>query len=228
MRLILIRHGDPNYEKDCLTEKGKREAALLAQRTARWKVDDVYVSPQGRARETAEPSLNNWQKEAVTLAWAREFVVDHKIVWDYLPDEWTADGENFCENDWVKLPRTSFAREEYENVCKNLDALLADYGYRREGRLYRVDKPCEKTLVVFCHFGISMMFLSHLLNLPAMALLHGFCLPTTSVTVLNTEERKEGFAYFRTERLGDTTHLFVGGEPVSQMAFFSPVMQEVN
>ena len=31
MRLLIIRHGDPDYEKDCLTEKGKKEAALLAE-----------------------------------------------------------------------------------------------------------------------------------------------------------------------------------------------------
>ena len=32
MRLLMIRHGDPDYEHDCLTEKGKREAKLLSQR----------------------------------------------------------------------------------------------------------------------------------------------------------------------------------------------------
>ena len=30
MRLLFIRHGDPDYEHDTLTEKGRREAALLA------------------------------------------------------------------------------------------------------------------------------------------------------------------------------------------------------
>ena len=32
MRLILIRHGDPDYVRDSLTEKGFREANLLAER----------------------------------------------------------------------------------------------------------------------------------------------------------------------------------------------------
>lgn len=73
MRLILIRHGDPDYEHDTLTQKGRREAALLAERTKTWKVDDVYTSPLGRARATAQPSLQNWGKEAVILDWAQEF-----------------------------------------------------------------------------------------------------------------------------------------------------------
>ena len=29
MKLLIIRHGDPNYEQDCLTPVGKEEAKLL-------------------------------------------------------------------------------------------------------------------------------------------------------------------------------------------------------
>ena len=32
MRLLIIRHGDPDYAHDTLTEKGHREAALLAEK----------------------------------------------------------------------------------------------------------------------------------------------------------------------------------------------------
>ena len=39
MRLIFIRHAEPDYSIDSLTEKGWREAKLLAERTKRWKVD---------------------------------------------------------------------------------------------------------------------------------------------------------------------------------------------
>lgn len=49
MRLIFIRHADPDYVKDSLTEKGWREAELLARRTAQWKVDHIFCSPLGRA-----------------------------------------------------------------------------------------------------------------------------------------------------------------------------------
>ena len=31
MRIVFIRHGDPDYTTDTLTEKGKKEAALLAE-----------------------------------------------------------------------------------------------------------------------------------------------------------------------------------------------------
>ena len=38
MRLIFIRHGDPDYKNDGLTEKGMREAELIAKRVASWNV----------------------------------------------------------------------------------------------------------------------------------------------------------------------------------------------
>ena len=38
MRILIVRHGDPNYELDCLTEKGKREAALMAEKLKNEKI----------------------------------------------------------------------------------------------------------------------------------------------------------------------------------------------
>jgi probable phosphoglycerate mutase len=52
MRIILIRHGDPNYEKDCLTELGHKQAAAAAQRLLKEGIDEIYSSPQGRAMQT--------------------------------------------------------------------------------------------------------------------------------------------------------------------------------
>ena len=34
MKILLIRHGDPDYTIDSLTEKGQKEAQLLAERIA--------------------------------------------------------------------------------------------------------------------------------------------------------------------------------------------------
>ena len=34
MRLIMVRHGEPDYEKDCLTETGRQQAAAAAERLA--------------------------------------------------------------------------------------------------------------------------------------------------------------------------------------------------
>lgn len=233
MRLILIRHGDPDYERDSLTEKGKREAALLAKRAADWHIDDVYVSPLGRAAATAQPCLEAWGKEAVVLDWAREFyyLIDDgkggkRIPWDFYPSEWTGEDRYFLENEWVNTPVMRPIKPYYGNVCASLDEFLKSYGYVRSGRAYRALSPSQKTVAVFCHFGISAVFLSHLLNLPAIALWHGLFLPPASVTVLNAEERRGDEAYFRAERIGDTAHLIADGEPISESGYFAKIMQE--
>ena len=57
MKILIIRHGEPDYERDSLTEKGWREASLLADRLCETKIDAFFVSPLGRARDTARETL---------------------------------------------------------------------------------------------------------------------------------------------------------------------------
>ena len=58
MRLIFIRHGEPDYEHDSLTEKGWREADLLVPRLRKEdSIDTIYCSPLGRALDTAKATL---------------------------------------------------------------------------------------------------------------------------------------------------------------------------
>nr|AIF25964.1 putative phosphoglycerate mutase [uncultured bacterium Ad_095_K16_contig2] len=67
MRILLIRHGEPDYATDSLTEKGKREALLLSERLAKIPASAYYVSPLGRAKETAEYTLRLVGRQAETL-----------------------------------------------------------------------------------------------------------------------------------------------------------------
>jgi len=95
-----------------------------------------------------------------------------------------------------------------------LDALLAAHGYVREGELYRAERPNREQLVLFCHFGVECLLLSHLLGISPMPLWHGSCALTTSVTTLVTEERRQGIASFRMLAFGDVSHLTsAGAEP---------------
>ena len=38
MRLLIVRHGDPDYDHDSLTEKGFREAELLSEKLKKEKL----------------------------------------------------------------------------------------------------------------------------------------------------------------------------------------------
>ena len=64
MKLIIVRHAEPDYSIDSLTEKGFKEAEFLAQRLKKIKIDDVYVSRLGRAQDTARPYLKATGKKA--------------------------------------------------------------------------------------------------------------------------------------------------------------------
>ncbi len=232
MKLVFIRHGDPDYAHDSLTEKGFREAELLSERVRNWKnVTAFYVSPLGRAQRTAEPCLQKSGRTATTLDWLREFfypIEDAKtgekcIPWDFMPADWTKEEALFDKDEWSLTPRMRSGEvgAHYRAVCDSLDELLLQYGYRRHGNYYIAERDRGDTLVFFCHFGVSMVMLSHLLNVSPVVLWQGlFCAPT-SVTVLCSEQRENRDAYFRAFCVGDTSHLRTGGEPASASGYFA-------
>ena len=71
MKLLIVRHGDPDYSIDSLTEKGWKEAELLKTRMAKLTDPYFYCSPLGRARATAEYTLEKLGRQAQTLDWLR-------------------------------------------------------------------------------------------------------------------------------------------------------------
>ena len=74
MKLLIVRHADPDYSIDSLTEKGWREAEYLSQRLSKLTVKDFYVSPLGRAKDTASLTLEKMGRAAVEYKWLREFM----------------------------------------------------------------------------------------------------------------------------------------------------------
>ncbi len=230
MKLYIIRHGDPDYKLDTLTERGWREAELLAERMAKTEVAAFYVSPLGRARDTASLTLRRLGAEGETLDWLREFAPvrydpdkgRESVVWDWLPARWTAEKAYYDREAWQHTPDMEAAGVPRENawVCAGLDGLLARRGYRREGEIYRAERPNREAVALFCHFGVECVMLGHLLGISPMPLWHGTCALTTSVTTLVTEERRPGIASFRMCSFGDVSHLTAAGVEPSFSARF--------
>ena len=75
MKLIFIRHGDPDYVHDTVTARGVREAQALNKRVAQWNVDKFYCSPLGRARDTAALALEGSGNDVTVEQFLREFYV---------------------------------------------------------------------------------------------------------------------------------------------------------
>ena len=230
MKLLIIRHGDPDYSIDSLTPTGWKEAELLADRIAQLDVKAFYVSPLGRAQDTASLTLKKMGRTAETLPWLREFAPSpvrpntekRSVCWDWLPQDWTAEPLFYDEKRWYDVPAFAQAgvKEAAKWVTDGLDALLASHGYVRDGRLYRAENPNEDTIVLFCHFGLECVLLGHLMGISPMLLWHGTCAAPTSVTTINTEERREGIAYFRMSAFGDISHLYVAGQSPAFAARF--------
>ena len=235
MRILIIRHGDPDYEHDTLTEKGHREAKLLAEKLAKEKIDYFYSSPLGRAKDTCMyvAKAHGRENEVVIKDWLQEFGCPitlpsgrfRYIPWDMLPTEWIDNPKMYDYKDWYKQDFYEKGGMEaaYKKVTNGLDALIAEHGYTREGEMYKTECGHTKTIALFCHFGLEMVLLSRLCNISPVPLWHNFTALPTSVTTLYTEERREGQAIFRCCGFGDVGHLYAGGEEPSFAARFCEI-----
>lgn len=231
MRILIIRHGDPDYSIDSLTPTGWKEAELVADRISKLDVKDFYVSPLGRAKDTASLTLKKMNRTATEYPWLREFAPqihrpdvpdETKNVWDWLPQDWTKEEEFYRHDLWMhqEIMEEGKVVEEYEWVSKGLDSVLAEHGYERDGENYKVVAPNRDTIVFFCHFGVECVMLSHLMNVSPMILWHHMCAAPTSVTTIYTEERRKGIASFRVSSFGDVSHLYAAGREPSFSARF--------
>ena len=74
MKILIIRHADPNYEIDSLTERGFKEANLLSDKLLNENITKIYTSPLGRAKDTAAPIAKKLGIEPKVLDWLAEIV----------------------------------------------------------------------------------------------------------------------------------------------------------
>jgi len=230
MRILLVRHAEPDYFIDSLTPKGWREAELLGRRMVRYDIRDFYVSPLGRARDTADCTLSKLGRTAEVLPWLKEFHGSYpdpatgkpRLAWDLPPRVWTSYPGIADPDTWLNCPLFDDGdfRSVWQETKDGVAALLARYGFRQDGPVWLADRNTPDTIALFCHFGISMAVLACLMNLSPMVLWHHvLCLPS-SVSEVVTEERIPGEVSFRITRLGDITHLEAAGESRSTAGLF--------
>lgn len=240
MRLVFVRHCEPNYEIDSLTPKGWEEAKLLSKRVLGWKVDDFYESPLGRAHDTAKVCLdlrkeNGLNHDVTVLPWLKEFYYQLKMpvtgedamCWDLMPSYFNGNKELHDKDSWCDAPLMASGdiRSEYEHVTGKFDELLKGYGYERlPDGTYKVNEHNDKTIVLFCHFGVTSLLTGHLTGIAPTCLWQGFFMAPSSVTIIGSEERQQGIASFRVQEFGSVTHLTTNNEPVSSSGYFAEVL----
>lgn len=244
MRILIIRHGDPYYPTDSLTEKGQREVELLSQKLKDEGITKIYVSPLGRAQLTAKPTVEKTGIEPITLDWLQEFpaqleweyTTDYyqnmKSPWNMPPELWTKDAKIYNNDQWKEsdILKGSKIAETYENVCRKFDELLKQYGFERDGGLYNITekgKGSTDTIALFCHFGLGTSIISHVLNMPLVAVWNSVFLPPSSVTTLFMEQHiaDRPIAHGIFVGIGDTSHLYAGNEPISCSGLSTKVLK---
>lgn len=222
MRLLLIRHADPDYPNNTITAAGHREAAALAERLQRFGLDRIFTSPLGRARDTARYAAAATGLEPRILPWTVE------LDWPCLEQEgygpstvWDIHGHSIHRRSYSRdtwLRESPFDHPGYERGFTELqaasDAFLAGHGYHRRAGAYEVRAGHREKIAVFCHGGFGLTWLSHLLNIPAPLVWAGFFLPPSSVTTILFDERSPGLAAPRCLGVGDVSHLYAHGLPV--------------
>ncbi|MBD5132794.1 MAG: histidine phosphatase family protein [Clostridiales bacterium] len=216
MQLVFIRHGDPDYDIDGLTDIGKMQAKALAEYLKNEKFDAVYASPLGRALLTAKVCFDD--KDITVLDWLREFAHDvtllngaKQLSWDFMPSYFCGRGEFYDYNKYLDCAemKSGDIKKFYAEVIRGFDGILAENGYVRENRYYRAENSNKKRIVFFCHFGVMSVIMSHIMNVPHVVIAQHFCASPSSITTFATEERENGIAQLRCLSYGATPHLDV-------------------
>lgn len=227
MKIILVRHGHPDYVNDCLTPLGHEQAKSAAIRLKDEGIEQIFSSPFGRARETAQHTADLLSKDVHILDFMHELkwgakenttVYGEGHPWDtslyalslgysLMDEEWTKT-EPFCNN---------LVFDELERVAVECDRWMETLGYKREGANYRVvGDNTNRTIALYSHGGSSSALLSHLLNLPFFYLCRAICPDFTAITVLSLSDEKGAITTPMIELANDSRHI-KGGNATYEM-----------
>ncbi len=228
MQLLIIRHADPDYRNNTITPAGHREAAALADRLEKEGLDRIFTSPLGRAMDTMRYTAERLGLPHTVLDWTREqhpelFIAteDHgdKALFQFPGEVLRAERPLPTQENWHEMP--VFApvldqvRGSFDTIVRESDAFLAGFGFERQDTRYRLNRSNPERIAVFCHAGLALTWIAHLLEIPLPLLWSGFWIAPSSVTTILFEERSKDWAVPRCVGMGDTGHLLAAGLPRS-------------
>ena len=220
MRIIFVRHGEPDYALDCLTPLGRRQAAAAAKRLREEGVEAIFSSPYGRAMETAGAASKELGIPDIRVL---EFM--HELHWGSTDGEpLFADGHpwdivdelvrqrwDLTRIDWAEHPwfARNLVTQGAELVARETDAWLKELGYVREGTGYRCTRQdgAQHTVALFCHGGSSTAALARIFSLPFPYLCGALHQPFTSLTIVRLGRRPDELSLPVLELAGDDRHI---------------------
>lgn len=223
MLLYIIRHGDPIYETDSLTDRGRVQAEAVGKRMLAARIDRIYSSPMGRAKETAEPACRLLGLEKHIEDWTHE-IEDERLT--PFPDGimksiTRVQNTYYRENGNINLSyedsykaqgiNQSNMRSAVDFIESNGRAFLEKLGYREENGVYRILRPNEERIALFCHAAFARAWLSVLLHIPIHIMWASFEYTHTGVTVIEFKNNENGVTAPRCLCYSDVSHLYSEG-----------------
>lgn len=194
--IYYVRHGEPDYSSDTLTELGHKQAEKTAQVLKKIEFDKVFSSSLGRAVETAKHTTEKTGNKIFQIDWIRE-----DLAWKHLAFN---NEENFCtwiynqekymgrmfelqdDPDWYL--NTLFPGEirvGIKEMAEAVDEWLLEMNifHDRETKKFISRGKTPQTIAVFAHEGASTLFISSILDMSyAKYLTHHFPAELASIT----------------------------------------------
>ena len=223
MLLYIVRHGDPIYETDSLTERGKLQAEAVGKRMADAKIDCIFSSPMGRAMQTADPACRLLGLEKHIEEWTHE-IQDERLT--PFPDGKRKSisllqNTYFRENGNIDLPyekafdcvgiNESQMEAAVRYIEQNGNDFLERLGYREENGVYRIVRNNEQKVALFCHAAFARAWLSVLLHIPLHIMWSSFSYTHTGVTVIEFKNNENGITAPKCLCYSDVSHLYANG-----------------
>ena len=223
MLLYIVRHGHPDYATDSLTERGWLQAEAVGKRLAATGIDQVYASPMGRARQTAEPTCRLLDLPCQIEPWAHEVQEERWTEEPYGKPVSVTMVQNtyYRENGGIDLPydrayeavgfRASGMKDAVAYIEEGGRDFLERLGYKEENGVYRILRANEDRVALFCHSIMARAWISTLLHIPIHMMWAGFHYTHTGVTVLEFRNNEDGFTAPKCLCYSDMSHLYAHG-----------------
>ncbi len=183
MELILVRHGEPAWEKEGrgrndpdLTERGHSQASAVARRLAdpdehpaRGRVDRLLVSPARRAVETASPIAEALAMDAEPTDWLLEIRNPPEFEGSPIEDiqqAFKAARIRSRAEAWAGLPGGEPVADFHRRVTAGLRTWLADHGVvpADDPGLWDIDPSAPDRVLAVAHAGTNSTIVAHLLD----------------------------------------------------------------
>ncbi len=217
MRIIFVRHGHPDYAKDCLTPLGHLHAEAVAERLRGEVIHKAFSSSCGRAKETAEHIITGRELPLTLCDFIREIgwgsyneeALPHRGHPWYTAGDMVSRGESIVSTRWAdeKPFCDNRVRDCVALVAKGTDEWLSSLGYEREGDFYRVKRASDENILMTSHAGASGAVFAHMFNLPFPFVCVAFEPRFTAITVVSFGGEEGALISPQFELVNDARHI---------------------